>query len=703
MVNKASVEIINDDHVAENNKALRDLLILGTQSLPLEEILGRCLGVLLSLRWLSLLPKAGILLTRKDIDGVPSLHFVAEQNMSSEIKALCSKVEFNQCLCGKAAQTKKTIHASCIDKDHELRFDGMAPHGHYNVPILLEGRVLGVMVFYLPHGRKRKDEEVYFLERVADTLSLIIAVRETEKELNEKVRELTFQSQAVDQHLMVSATDIKGTITEVNDIFCKFTGYSREELLGENHRIIKSSHHSKGFYKDLWNIISNGQTWHGVICNEKKDGSIYWGKSSIIPFLDTLGKPYKYVAIYTDITSIRAREERVNYSHVFAKMGAWDWNIKTGEMTWSDRTGLLIGLKEDTTGCTNVEFMDQIHDEDRRMVTDLVKKCIADGTDYTAEYRVVWPDGSIHWLQSGGNVIRDASDNPMHMLGMVQNIDVRKRAELTMREAERQMALAKEGAEKANHAKSEFLSSMSHELRTPLNSIIGFGQILESNEIEPLSKTQSKCVQYIMKSGKHLLELINQVLDLSRIEAGYMKLSIENVNVRKVIEDCLVFITPSADERNISLHISTFPETFVKADSVRLKQVILNLLSNAVKYNREGGSISLDVSQNDDKISISISYTGIGIPEDRQSETFQPFNRLGAENSEVEGTGIGLNICHKIIDSMQGNIGFDSVSGEGSTFWIELPKTNSQPSMDKDTSQEEKHPIINKLTEGKSS
>lgn len=701
MSDKASTKIINDDQVAENNKALRDLLSLATQSLPLNEILGNCLDVLLSLRWLSLLPKAGIFLTRKGIDGVDYLHLVAERNIGDEIKTLCSKIKFGQCLCGKAAQTKITIHASCLDKNHELTFDGMPPHGHYNVPILLKGRVLGVIVFYLPHGTKRKDEDVDFLERIADTLSLIITVRETEKELNEKVREMTFQSQAVDEHLMVSTTDVTGIITGINDKFCDFTGYSREELLGQNHRIIKSDHHSKEFYKDMWNTILSGQTWHGNICNEKKDGSIYWVKSSIVPFLDAQGKPYKYVASRTDITNLRAREERLHRSHVFAKMGMWGWDIKTGELTWPELTGPLCGFEEDTTICTNIEFLALIHDEDRSMVIKLINKCIIGGTAYTAEHRMVWPDGSIHWVQSSGNVTRDAAGKPLHMLGMIQDIDQRKSAELALRETEKQMVLAKEEAEKANQAKSEFLSSMSHELRTPMNSIIGFGQILESNSKEPLTDTQNKCVQHIMKSGEHLLELINQVLDLSQIEAGHMKLSIENVDITKMIEDCLSSITPTADKHNISLHISPFPETFVKADIIRLKQVMLNLLSNAVKYNREGGSVSLKISQNDDRICILINDTGIGIPEDRQSEIFQPFNRLGAENLKVEGTGIGLNISRKIINLMEGNIGFESILGEGSSFWIDLPKTNNLPSMNKNVTQEEKSNLIDMNTSGR--
>lgn len=233
---------------------------------------------------------------------------------------------------------------------------------------------------------------------------------------------------------------------------------------------------------------------------------------------------------------------------------------------------------------------------------------------------------------------------------------------------------AQEIAESANKAKSEFLSSMSHELRTPLNAILGFGQLLRNDGKNPLSDAQQRAVKHILNSGGHLLTLIDEVLDLAKIEAGQERMSIENTEMSDVIESCLSLVQSTADKHGIKIIDSLDPEhSMVMADYTRMKQVIVNLLTNGIKYNKEHGSVTLASYRTDDKIRITISDTGLGIEEDRYEELFHPFARLGAETSEIEGTGIGLTICKRLIELMDGSIGVESKVGEGSTFWIELP------------------------------
>jgi PAS domain S-box-containing protein len=237
-----------------------------------------------------------------------------------------------------------------------------------------------------------------------------------------------------------------------------------------------------------------------------------------------------------------------------------------------------------------------------------------------------------------------------------------------------QIERARAIAEKANRAKSEFLSSMSHELRTPLNSVLGFSQILMTDPVCPLTEDQMESTKQIHSAGKHLLELINDVLDLSRIEAGKVELETTTLELRDILGECFDLMGPLARAAGISLKQEDFNDVSIMADRTCTKQVLLNLLSNAVKYNQDGGRVTISVAPPDGgHVIVSVADTGIGIPDDRKNELFQPFNRLGAEQSDKEGTGVGLVITRQLLDLMGGAITVSSVAGEGSTFAVSLP------------------------------
>jgi PAS domain S-box-containing protein len=295
----------------------------------------------------------------------------------------------------------------------------------------------------------------------------------------------------------------------------------------------------------------------------------------------------------------------------------------------------------------------------------------------TVEYKYLCKDGSYKPIElTAINLINDKVIN-----GVLLNYhDITAR-----RLAEEEIIKARNEAEKANLAKSEFLSRMSHELRTPMNSILGFAQLMEMGELIPAHK---KGVNHILKSGKHLLDLINEVLDISKIEAGYVSLLMEPVQLNAAIKEMMAVVQHNAAKLYQTLELKDSPTNTlsVKADQQRLKQVLLNLINNAVNYNHPGGSVVIKTELLQTGIAeipvirVSVTDTGIGISHEDIQKLFLPFERVGAEKTEIEGTGLGLTVVKKLMDVMGGNVGVVSTPGEGSTFWIELPMVESTQS-----------------------
>jgi signal transduction histidine kinase len=246
---------------------------------------------------------------------------------------------------------------------------------------------------------------------------------------------------------------------------------------------------------------------------------------------------------------------------------------------------------------------------------------------------------------------------------------------MTEREhVERELTSAKESAEKANLAKSEFLSRMSHELRTPLNAVLGFAQLLELDE---LAEDQTQSVQHILKAGRHLLTLIDELLDVSRIEAGTMVLALKTVDPLSLLDGIVKIMQPMAEtyEVTLGLETSSSTELNVVADPQRLKQVMLNLLSNSIKYNRLGGQVRVSCQALDDNlVRLEVRDTGIGISAEKMKRLFMPFDRLGAEQTDIEGSGIGLTLTKHLVEAMHGKLSLQSEQGQGTTVWVDLPR-----------------------------
>jgi PAS domain S-box-containing protein len=846
----------------------------------------------------------------------------------------------------------------------------------------------------------------------------------------------------LDEHAIVSMTDAAGNIIYVNQKFIDISGYPLAELEGQNHRMLKSGLHPPGFYRDMWDTLLSGQTWHGEVCNRRKSGALYWVRATVKPIVDSNGLPVQYLSIRTDITAIKHAEENSRRSQVlmrnvidaipdmiffkdregkylgcnkafeqyfgapephivgktdfdfvdpntasffreqdelmlasgkprlneetitypdgktaFIEMlkspyeyggespgvigighdvterkqqlaaiqdaesrwsfavegagdGVWDWDMRTGRMHLSKMYEEMLGYSQGELPQTVEAWQRSVHPEDLARIQQQLQEYLTGKVPaYTPELRLQCKAGGYKWILCRGQVVeRDDKGMPIRMIGIHSDIDERKKSELQLelfREmieytgqpiflidvgdnyrlayvnqaaikhwgaskeelltwklpdwdpsydfkkvetrfaqtvnkpgvlietehrlkdgrivpvevftnarmiagkpytfgsfqnieerkkneeslklfrrifetseqaigiadangilvyinkahermhrvrledvagkhfsiflAEQALALApaimaatnigeswvgllpqkrgdgseflssshigalmsrdgkpqflfnilydytdeqsrqqelksaRDKAELANKAKSDFLSSMSHELRTPMNAILGFAQLMEGDQ--SCTPDQRENLQQISKAGWHLLDLINEVLDLAKVESGTVKLEIEDIDAGSIISECLSLVSPLLSEKKISVDNRVASIACrVHADYMRLKQVLINLLSNAIKYNRDRGLVTIDAEcDSNDWVTVTVRDTGRGITPRQMENIFEPFTRFG-DTDKVHGTGIGLSICKKLIESMGGKILVSSTEGVGSIFSIVLPK-----------------------------
>ncbi len=345
----------------------------------------------------------------------------------------------------------------------------------------------------------------------------------------------------------------------------------------------------------------------------------------------------------------------------------------------TDSAGIISDVNkqmEALTGCSRDEligspFKSYFTDPERAEAG--MKRVLASGrvTEYELTARA--RDGKETVVSYNATTIHDRDRKVQGVFASARDVTDRRRIEVTMQESNLGFERATAAAEKANRAKSDFLSSMSHELRSPLNAILGFAQLINSDSPPP-TVLQQASIDQILHAGWYLLDLINEVLDLAQVESGRLALSVEPVLLCEIMSECQAMIEPQAQKRSVTM---TFPHfdapCFVEADRTRLKQVLINLLSNAIKYGRTGGTVAVDYAVCDaETVRISVRDNGNGLSPEKQAQLFQPFNRLGQERTTVQGTGIGLVMSKRLVELMGGTIGVDSWMGEGSVFWFEL-------------------------------
>jgi len=396
-------------------------------------------------------------------------------------------------------------------------------------------------------------------------------------------------------------------------------------------------------------------------------------------------RPAEFATLAISEQALRAIEARLNKTQEIAHLGSWDLDNQTGQLIWSDEVYRLFGFIPQEFVPTYEAFLDSVHPEDRDVVNSAYLVSVQEDKDsYEIEHRVVRKhSGDVRYVYEKCEHTRDAAGKIIRSVGMVQDITDRKRSEQKLLESNRLLREAIEEADSANRAKSEFLSRMSHELRTPMNAIMGFTQLLEDDRSHPLSYDQQDSLHEISKAGNHLLELINEVLDLGRIENGRLSLSLEPLKPGDICSECVSLLRPLAMERGITVTVAPWVSAWIIADRIRLRQVLLNLISNGIKFNLEGGTVEVGFDLLPKNLMrIWVRDTGPGIEPEFLPHLFHPFERAAAVDGLFEGTGIGLVLAKRLTEAMGGVIGVETSPGSGSLFWVELPQAGQIEAID---------------------
>lgn len=418
---------------------------------------------------------------------------------------------------------------------------------------------------------KNEHGEVIGYGKVIHDLSTQRKTEEQIKDLNKELETRLHQTQtevsdykhALDESAIVAITDQKGIIKHVNNNFCKISKYSKEELLGKDHRIINSGYHSKEFIRNLWVTIANGKIWRGELRNRAKDGTIYWVDTTIVPFLNEQGKPYQYLAIRSDITQRKLAEEQ------------------------------LLRINEDL--------------------------------------------------------------------------------EIKVRERTLELTHALEKEKELNEMKSRFVSIASHEFRTPLSAILSSTSLIEHYIKPEQEEKRKKHIDRIKSSVRNLTSILDDFLSLEKLEQGKVEAHSSEFNLKEFIDDAIEEMEGMSRRKNQKVNFRFKGEEEIHQDKKILRNVLLNLLSNAVKYSPEGKEIHVSAEVIDGNVILSVRDEGIGIPAEAQKHLFDKFFR--AKNAtNIQGTGLGLNIVRRYVELLDGTIGFTSKENVGTTFTVEFPK-----------------------------
>lgn len=517
-----------------------------------------------------------------------------------------------------------------------------------------------------------------FLQGVILVCFLILENKKTNSEEPLPWYDIALQKIAIDQHAIVSITNQSGEILYVNQVFCDLSGYATDELVGQNHRLLNSGHHSGDFFVEMWETISANKTWQGTVCNRAKNGKFYWVKSTIVPIMEKNKTTY-YVSVRTDITQQKESELAENKAKKDQEiiLNALGYGVITftaeGNINYLNAEAKRL-LCWDNVALDNKSIRDFISLDFEQQVFNPDLVSLTDAFRNKQEFR----SEKIVFFDSYGKklpvsfILSPLFVDENNFSGFALCFeDIRKQLQ-----NKKQILQAKENALQSLKAKSQFLALVSHEIRTPLNGIVGSTDLLTDTNLDD---EQSELTKILKNSSDLLLKIVNDILELSKIEAATVTLDNSEFNPKEVLKDSIYLVLPLAHEKSLTLinNIASELPTVVYGDSKRLEQVLLNLLNNAIKFT-ETGQITIHAflsgTTEKRKIRFEIEDTGIGIHAEEQKKLFDPFVQVeDYQNRKYGGTGLGLAISKNIVEMMGGEMGVDSLLDKGSVFWFELP------------------------------
>lgn len=524
--------------------------------------------------------------------------------------------------------------------------------------------------------------ELEILERALNRASLDL--RAQDEKIISTLTDLETQKFALDQHAIVSMTDINGIITYANDRFCQISRYEKEELIGHKHNIVNSGVHSQAFFRNMWETIRAGKVWQGEVCNRAKNGDHYWVNTTIVPFLNDEGEPFQFVAIRNDISALKATaaalsesRERLHQSQVFARIGNWDWDIRNGSVFWSETVSALLGQDEHARQVSYDTFLNMVHPDDRENVEKAIRACLEDGDDFDIEHRVVLSDGEVRWIHEAGNVLRDTDGRPRRMLGIAQDITQRIETEIALRESEEMIRHSQK-----MQAIGTLAGGIAHDFNNILFAIAGYAELIEM-DAEPDSEALDNATQ-ILQASERARSLINQILAFSR-KSSMESQSIQPYLVAREVMKLMRATVPTT----IRIDHELESRDYIAMDPTQLHQIIMNLCVNANHaIGDNSGVIKISLHKQEllsplhtyqgelepgDYVCLAVSDTGQGIPPEVLPRIFDPFFTT---KDVGKGTGMGLASIHGLISAAGGGITVATTVNKGSTFSIYIPITS---------------------------